>query len=81
MLLEIGLKTLVDEFATIIRTKNLYLGRELSLNHGMKRLKNGEKFAFGFHWVELCHLSAVVNKNYKPTITRGSSYWGWSQHI
>jgi hypothetical protein len=35
MLLEIGLKSLVDEFATIIKTKNFYLGRE-NLNHGVK---------------------------------------------
>ena len=48
MLLEIGLKSLVDEFATIIGMKNFYLGRELSLNHGMKCLKNGENFVFGF---------------------------------
>jgi hypothetical protein len=48
MLLEIGLKSLVDEFATIIGTKNFYLGGELSLNHGMKCLKNGENFIFGF---------------------------------
>ena len=27
MLLEIGLKSLVDEFATIIGTNNFYLGR------------------------------------------------------
>jgi hypothetical protein len=36
MLLEICLKSLVDEFATIIRTKNFYLERELNLNHGVK---------------------------------------------
>ena len=48
MLLEIGLKSLVDEFATIIGMKNFYLRRELSLNHGMKCLKNGENFVFGF---------------------------------
>ena len=48
MLLEIGLKYLVDEFTTIIGTKNFYLGRELCLNHGMKCLKNGENFVFGF---------------------------------
>ena len=33
MLLEISPKSLVDEFTTIIGTKNFYLGRELSLNH------------------------------------------------
>ena len=48
MLLEIGLKSLVDEFVTIIGMNNFYLGRELSLNHGMKCLKNGENFVFGF---------------------------------
>ena len=48
MLLEISLKSLVGEFSTIIRMKNFYLGRELSLNHGMKFLKNSEKFVFGF---------------------------------
>ena len=48
MLLEISLKSLVDEFTTIIGTKNLYLGGELSLNHGMKSLKNSEDFVFGF---------------------------------
>ena len=48
MLLEIGLKSSVGEFLTIIILKNSYLGRELSLNHGMKCLKNGENFIFGF---------------------------------
>ena len=48
ILLEIGLKSLVDEFATIIGTKNFYLRRKLSLNHGMKCLKKGENFVFGF---------------------------------
>lgn len=48
MLLEIGLKSFVDELTTIIGTKNFYLGGELSLNHGMKCLKNGEDFVFGF---------------------------------
>ena len=48
MLLEIGLKSSVGEFSTIIRTKNFYLGRELSLNHGMKCLKSGENFVFSF---------------------------------
>ena len=48
MLLEIRLKSLVDEFSTIIGTKNFYLGGELSLNHGMKSLKNSEDFVFGF---------------------------------
>ena len=48
ILLEIGLKSSVGEFPTIIRSKNSYLRRELSLNHGMKCLKNGENFIFGF---------------------------------
>ena len=81
MLLEIGLKSLVDEFTTIIGTKNFYLGRELSLNHGMKCLKNSKNFIFGFKLIEPRHSSAVIDKNYKPTVTRGSSYRGWSPHI
>ena len=48
MLWEINLKSLVDEFATIIGMKTFYLGGELSLNHGMKCLKNSEDFVFGF---------------------------------
>ena len=48
MLLEIGLKSSFGEFSTIIRTKNFYLGRAFSLNHGMKCLKNGENFFSGF---------------------------------
>ena len=48
MLLEIGIKSSVSEFPTIIRSKNFYLEKELSLNRGMKCLKNGENFIFGF---------------------------------
>ena len=81
MLSEIGLKALVNEFATIIGTEYFYLGGELGLNHGMKCLEYGENSIFSFQLVEPCHLSAIINKNYKPTITRGSSYWGWSPHI
>ena len=81
MLLEIGLKSLVDEFLTIIGTKKIYLGRELSLNHCMKCLKNRKNFIFGFKLIEPRHSSAVIDKNYKLAVTRGSSYRGWYPHI
>ena len=69
MLLEISPKFIVDKFATIIRTKNFYLVGKLSQNHSMKGLKRRESFIFGFQLVEPCHSGAVVNKNYKPTVT------------
>lgn len=70
MLLEISRKSLVDEFASIIEMKNFYLGRKLSLNYGMKCLKNRENFAFSFQMIEPRHSSTIINKNYKPMITR-----------
>jgi len=81
MLLEIGLKSLVDEFTTIIGMKNFYLERELSLNHGMKCLENGKKFIFDFKLIKPRHLSTIVDKNYKPAVTKRSSYREWSPHI
>ena len=81
MLLKIGLESVVDEFTTIIGTQNFYLGRELGLNHGMECLENRENFIFGFKLIEPRHSGAIVDKNYKPAMSRRSSNWGWSPHI
>lgn len=48
ILLKIGLELLVNELPTIIGSHNFYFCGELSLNHGMKCLKNSEDFIFAF---------------------------------
>jgi hypothetical protein len=67
MRLEILVKELIIIFPNISYAENLNLTCKLSLNHGMKHLKQTEYLIFIFHQIKLSHTSTIINKSNKPT--------------
>jgi hypothetical protein len=62
MVVKISTETLVYIFAAIVKADNSELGRKLSLDHRMERLKDREYLVFIFHQIEPCHAGTIIKK-------------------
>ena len=69
MLVKILLELSTHVFTVIIKADSKF-GKKLGLNHCVKRTKDSKNLIFVFQQVEPRHLSAIINKENKPTITR-----------
>jgi len=83
MVVKISTETLVYIFAAIVKADNSELGRKLSLDHRMERLKDLEYLVFIFHQIEPCHAGTIIKKkkDNEPTNSRDNRNWGRSPHI